>query len=100
MPASAALIVWLNPYFGDIVPDGKAFEQTKAYQEHRSRVHGLVRIPRHSSATFGKDIELMLDRKLTFRQAVNGAHEFNLMAKQRLAMVRRELFAQLDRVLT
>lgn len=99
LPPAAALIVWMNPYFGDIVCDGKSFEETKAYLEHRRRVHGLVRIPRHTSATFGKDVELMLDRKLTFRQAVNGSDVFSLMAKQRLAMVRRELFEQLDLVL-
>jgi hypothetical protein len=41
----------------------------------------------------------MLDRKLTFQQAVNGSEQFSLMSKQRLTMVRRDLFQQLDLVL-
>ena len=98
LPADTQLVVWLNEYFGAITADGKSFEQMRAYQEHRHRVRGMVRIPRQTSDTFGKDVELMLDRRLTFDE-VTQSPAFGLMAKQRLAMVRRAIDQQLDVVL-
>ncbi len=98
MPEDARLLVWLNEFFGAIEADGKSFEDMKAYQAHRDRVDGLVRITRQTADTFGKDIELMLDRKLTFAE-VRSDPEFGVMAKQRLAMVKRSIFQQLDAVL-
>ena len=94
MPAPTQIVVWLNEYFGDIVAEGKRFEEMKAYTEHKARVAGLVRIPRQTSDTFGRDVEMMLDRRLTFAEVANGSG-FGLMAKQRLAMVKRTLFEQL-----
>lgn len=98
LPADAQIVVWLNEYFGPIEADGKGFEEMRTYQEHRARVRGIVRIPRQTGDTFGRDVETMLDRRLTFDQAARSP-EFGLMAKQRLAMVRRQIFAQLDAVL-
>ena len=98
LPSDTQLVVWLNEYFGAITADGKSFEQMRAYQEHRHRVRGMVRIPRQTSDTFGKDVELMLDRRLTFDE-VTQSPAFGLMAKQRLAMVRRAIDQQLDVVL-
>jgi hypothetical protein len=98
LPEDAHLFVWLNEYFGEIVSDGKGFEEMRVYKRYRSRLAGLVRIPRQTSSTFGKDVETMLDRKLTFDE-IGASPDFGLMAKQRLATVRRAIFAQLDSVL-
>jgi hypothetical protein len=98
LPAAAQMIVWLNEFFGDITVDGKSFEAMKVYQQHRDRVHGLIRIPKQNSATFSKDIELMLDRKLTFAE-IDQNPDFGVMAKQRLRMIQRALFQQLAVVL-
>lgn len=98
LPESVVLVVWLNEYFGEIVWDGKSFEEMQVYKRYRSRVAGLVRIPRQTSSTFGTDVETMLHRKLTFDE-VAASPDFGLMAKQRLAMVRRGLFDQLDMLL-
>jgi hypothetical protein len=98
LPEAASLVVWLNEYFGEIVSDGKGFEAMRVYERYRTRVSGLIRIPRQTSSTFGKDVETMLDRKLTFDE-VAASPEFGLMAKQRLATVRRTIFQQLDSVL-
>lgn len=102
LPPEAHLIVWLNEYFGEIRGAGadgevKSFEDMKVYQANRDRVAGLLRIPRQSSATFGKDVELMLDQHLTFND-VAGAEDFGLMAKQRLKTVERVIFDQLAAV--
>lgn len=94
LPPQTGVIVWLNEFFGDIVNDGRGFEEMKAYKAHRQRIRGLVRLPRQNSDTFGKDVELMLNSKLTFDEAIT-SDAFQLMAKQRLKMVKRHLFEQM-----
>jgi hypothetical protein len=58
-------------------------------------VKGIVRIPKQNGDTFGKDVETMLESKWTFDEAI-ASDEFQLMAKQRLRMVKRHLFQQMD----
>lgn len=98
LPESAQIIVWLNEFFGDIAKDGKTFEEMTVYENYKDRIHGIVRIARQSSQTFGGDIQKMLDRKMTFAE-VKDSNEFRVMEKQRLAQVRRGIFEQLDAVL-
>ncbi|WP_229178017.1 nucleotide-binding protein [Bradyrhizobium ivorense] len=94
MPGNAQIIVWLNEFFGDIEAEGKTFEEMKVYQNHKDRVRGLIRIPRQTGSTFGKDVQLMLDNKLTFDEVAQSP-TFGLMAKSRLAQVRKTIFDQL-----
>lgn len=70
----------------------------KVYLAHKDRIRGLVRLYRQSADTFGKDVELMLNERLTFDEAIQSP-TFSLMAKQRLKMVKRGLFEQMDLVL-
>jgi hypothetical protein len=42
-------------------------------------------------------VEDMISRKLTFDEAVNGP-DFTIMAKQRLRVIQRDLFEQLDAI--
>ncbi|WGO96402.1 conjugal transfer protein TraL (plasmid) [Pseudomonas viciae] len=98
MPENAQIVVWLNEFFGHIEADGKQFEEMKAYQAHKDRVTGIIRLNRQTSDTFGKDVELMLDRKMTFADVAAGS-DFGLMSKQRLAMVKRSIFDQLANVI-
>lgn len=98
MPESTRIVVWLNEFFGDIEAEGKAFEEMKVYERHRDRVHGLVRIPRQTGSTFGKDVQLMLDSKMTFDEVAESS-DFGLMSKSRLAQVRKTIFDQLAAVL-
>lgn len=91
LPPAVSLVVWLNEYFGAIESDGKGFEDMAVYQANRERVAGLVRIHRQSEDTFGKDVGLMLDKKLTFAQALE-SDDFKLMARSRLRRVRDALF--------
>jgi hypothetical protein len=67
----------------------------QVYREFKDRVMATIRIPRQTSTTFGKDVELMLESKLTFADVAGGV-EFGLMAKQRLSQVRKTLFDQLS----
>jgi hypothetical protein len=97
LPPEAELVVWLNEFFGDIEMDGKTFEEMAVYTKHRARISSLVRVPRQTSSTFGTDVALMLEKKLTFADVAQSL-DFGLMAKQRLTHVKRTIFDQLAHV--
>jgi len=89
------LVVWLNEYFGEIKQHEASFSEMSVYRTHREKIYGVVAMVRRNVDTFGKDIEEMISRKLTFDEAVNGLG-FTIMAKQRLRVIQRDLFEQLD----
>jgi len=90
-----SIVVWLNEYFGEVERDGKKFEDLQLAQQFSAKLAGAVLIRERNRNTFGDDVRLMLQRYLTFDGAIAG-HEFGLVAKQRLTLVRRDLFDQLD----
>lgn len=89
------IVVWLNEYFGEVTRDGKRFEEMKAYRENEAKVCGCVTILERNPNTYGDDVRRMLERRWTFAEAI-ASDQFSLVAKQRLAIVQRDLFAQLD----
>ena len=91
------IVVWLNEYFGSVLPDGEPFRETAACKKHANKVHGSVAIVRRTADTFGRDVEEMIRQKMTFEEALNGSG-FTIMSKQRLRVVQRELFEQLDAI--
>jgi len=91
------LIVWLNEYFGPVLHDGAPFKEMAVYKKHANKVHGSVAIVRRTADTFGRDVEEMISQKMTFDEALNGSG-FTIMAKQRLRVVQRDLFEQLDAI--
>jgi len=92
------IVVWLNEYFGEVAGhEGQPFEDLKVAQQHADKLVGSVTIRERNSNTFGDDVKEMLERRLTFDSAIK-SEEFSLVAKQRLAIVRRDLFEQLDRL--
>ena len=52
-------------------------------------------IPRRNQDTFGRDVEDVIARKLTLQEAIDSS-SFPIMVRQRLRVVQRELFDQLD----
>ena len=91
------LVVWLNEYFGPILQNGTPFRDMPVCKKYANRLHGLVAIARRTADTFGRDVEEMISQKLTFEEALSG-NSFTIMAKQRLRVVQRELFEQLDAI--
>jgi hypothetical protein len=92
------IVVWLNEYFGEVSGnDGKPFEELKVAQQHADRLVGSITIRERNANTFGDDVKEMLERRLTFDSAIKNG-DFSLVSKQRLAIVRRDLFEQLDRL--
>ncbi len=95
--AERNIVVWLNEYFGVIERDGKTFTDMLAYQESESKVCGMVRIAKRNPDTFGRDVEEVIARKRTFEDAIRNGTA-SVMSKQRLKMVQRDLFEQLDQL--
>lgn len=98
LPEGAEIVVWLNEFFGQIVARDKTFDQMKVYQENVSRITGVITIRKQTGETFGEDVKIMLDRRLTFAQVAQ-SDQFGVMAKQRLATVKRALWDQLQHVI-
>lgn len=94
-PDIAKFIVWLNPYWGEVAHEGKKFEQLKAYTTHKGRVSAIVQIPTLKEETHGRDLSDMLRERLTFDQAL-AMESRTIMTRQRLKIVRDQLFQQLE----
>ena len=91
------IVVWVNEYFGRVEAEGKKFSDMTAYRENSDKVCGAVVFSKRNQDTFGRDVEEMIAAKLTFHEAITAA-KLPIMAKQRLKIVQRDLFEQLDRV--
>jgi hypothetical protein len=91
------IVVWVNEYFGHVERDGKQFLDMKVFEDNEQKVCGTVAITKRNHDTFGRDIEDMISQKLTFDEAIRDGH-FTIMTKQRLRVVQRDLFEQLDRL--
>lgn len=91
----ALFVVWLNPYWGAIEHEGKSFEQLKAYRDNKERISALIQIPDLKKETYSRDLTEMLQQKLTFDEVL-GMPEKSIMTRQRLKIVRDQLFGQLD----
>ena len=64
------------------------------YSRHKDSITALLRVPHHVSELFAQDMDQLLDKKMTFDEAINSP-DFRLMAKQRLKQIQREIFDQL-----
>lgn len=94
MPYDAKIVVWKNEFFGETIAEGKHFEEMAIYKQNSQRISEIVTIAKMTADTFAKDFAMMLDRKLTFQEAI-ASSEFGLMAKQRLTMIRKSVFDQI-----
>lgn len=94
-PAQCLFVVWLNPYWGPIEHEGKGFEQLKAYTANKGRVSAIIQIPALKEETYGRDFSEMLRNRRTFDEALADP-ALTIMTRQRLKIVKTQLFAQLD----
>ena len=92
-----SVVVWLNEYFGVIHDNGKAFDEMKSYRENATKVRGIVRLAKRNQDTFGRDIEDMARRNLTFDE-VFADSQFPIMSRQRIRTVQRDIYSQLGAI--
>lgn len=91
------LILWENEHFGRLAsPSGKVFTEAPSYLDHAARVRGRVVLAARNPDTFGADIKKMNTGRLTLSE-VRESERFNVMEKQRIKVVFRDLFEQLDK---
>lgn len=92
------LVLWENQHFGLLQSaSGKQFTESLTYNEFASRVVGRVVLTQRNADTFGADIKKMNIARLTMEE-VRASDKFNVMEKQRIKVVFRDLFEQLDKV--
>jgi ribulose-5-phosphate 4-epimerase/fuculose-1-phosphate aldolase len=84
-------------YFGEVESDEKKCEDMVVYSRHRHKFAGAMLIPQHNLQIWGEDVREMLERRMTFREAIE-SQLFNLVTKQRLQILRREIYKQLDQI--
>jgi shikimate kinase len=89
------VVAWLNEYFGEVVAGGEPFEDFDVAKEHAAKLLGSVVLEERNANSYGEDIRQMLKQRLTFDEAIRSA-DFTLVSKQRLTIVRRAVFEQLD----
>jgi tRNA A37 threonylcarbamoyladenosine biosynthesis protein TsaE len=92
------MVVWLNGHFGAIRQDGKDFRDMQVYQTHKERVRGIVHLPQRTASTFGTDVKEMMQKHLTFDEAI-ASPDFSVMSKQRLKIIQRDVYRQLEPLL-
>src|SRR5450432_1103610 len=81
----------------DTDPVNATFAQYRLLEAEHLKVVGAVVIRERNPHTYGDDVRQMLERRLTFDEAIQNA-SFSLVSKQRLEIVRREIFEQLDKL--
>ena len=95
----AKIFVWLNPFFGKIEKDGKAFEEFKAFTDNQHLISAIVRYPDFPKDMFGKSFARLQKDRLTFAEvcdAEKAPDGYDLMTRHRLGMIRKQAFAMLD----
>ena len=99
LPETVQAVVRLNALHGRVQSDGVDFEQTAIYRRLRERIAGLVPLPAPASDLFARDLQDLRQKRVSFKAALDGEGGFNVMERQRFAMVRRDIFARMAIVL-
>ena len=87
------IVLWLNEHLGPLEVAGKPLEQVAFLSENQERFIGKILLAARTHATFGKDVEEMLRKRLTFNEAIK---RFDLMPRTRIKRVRDDVWSQLD----
>lgn len=94
-PAECMFVVWLNPYWGPIEHECKGFEKMKAYTDNKARISAIIQIPALKEETYGRDFSEMLQERRTFDEVLADS-SLTIMTRQRLKIVKSQLFHQLE----
>lgn len=70
---SSPIIVWCNPYFGEVQLDGRNFEQFKVYTDYCQQFKSVIRLPLVNRNLVGKDLEELFAKRHSFKAGINGS---------------------------
>ncbi len=88
------IVVWLNPYFGEIRMDERPFEEFKVYQEFGNQFHAVITIPQGNKATLGKDLEMLFAKRQSFSTGINSSQ--SIVMRSRLSRYWNELVSVVE----
>lgn len=92
------LVLWENQHFGLLQSAaGKQFTDSQTFHDNSARIRGRVTLTQRNADTFGADIKKMNTGRLTMDEVIQ-SEKFNIMEKQRIKVVYRDIFGQLDQV--
>ena len=91
---NANFVIWENRFFGDIHEGGKSFKDMSVYQQTAERIDQVISFGQNKKF-FLSDFSKMHKEKLSFDEAISSG-KFPIMSKQRLKMLQREIYVQLD----
>lgn len=90
---NANFIVWENRYFGEIAYEGMTLKEMPIFKKFEDRIDAVISFGERKPQ-FTLDFEKMAKASLTFEEAIK-SKDFFIMSKQRLTMLRRDLFIQI-----
>ncbi|WP_295408804.1 conjugal transfer protein TraL [uncultured Thiocystis sp.] len=88
-------LIWQNAHLGALELRQRPVADLELFAVFAHRILGWVTLPKYPAATFGQDVEHMLKQRWTFDEAIE---RLTLMPRMRIQTVKRDLWAQLDRV--
>lgn len=88
----APVVLWLNEHFGDL----EDFLHGPEIKAHEAKIAGVVLLEDRTKDTYGADIKRMTKEKLTIREVMESP-EYKIMEKQRIRVVQKAVFEQLDK---
>ena len=88
------IVVWLNPFFGEIRMDDRPFEEFKVYQEFGNQFHAVITIPQGNKATLGKDLEMLFAKRQSFAAGINASQ--SIVTRSRLFRYWNELVSVVE----
>ena len=92
------MVLWQNEHFGEMrAISGVAFADSKVLLENKGKLIGEVILQKRTAATFGADVNKMTSMRLTFDE-VDASTSFNFMERNRLKIVRKDMFDQLGSI--
>lgn len=92
------LVLWQNEHFGLLQSaSGKQFVDSQTFLDNSARIKGSITLSQRNADTFGADVKKMNTARLTAAEVMQN-DKFNIMEKQRIKVVFRDLYEQLDKV--
>lgn len=87
------MLIWLNPFQGKLEHNGKEIESLKLFKDYSKRIIKIIHLGEYSQATTGRDIEDMLEKRITFDEAISS---LSIMPSSRINKVKTYLWNQLE----
>lgn len=87
--------VWLNPFFGPIVADGKNFYDMKIYNRNIENIEQVFELLSFEKSTYGQDYREILTNKITFKEAYSDSTK-SIIVRQRLKNIEKKLYAIIE----